>query len=102
MATVEIGGRTLDVRPATCGFVRRRAELGHKLKAAKDDVEAADTVAEILMHYLGHNDGVTPAWLLDVVPWYQDFSEPFETLMRCAEAAGQKPERPTPGEAPRP
>jgi hypothetical protein len=84
------------VRPATIGSVRRRAELGTSFKSATNDVETIDASLDIIFHYVGHNDGATKEWLAEVVPVYDDFSEPSETIAACGRAAGMKPPPPAP------
>lgn len=105
MATITIGGRELDVRPATLGFVRR-ALLPWKKSAPvfeepADLAAAADLEAAIIdwqvagaLLYIGHNDGITADWLLEHV------RDAGELLRELARASGQT--EPAPGEAARP
>jgi hypothetical protein len=99
MGTVMLGGRTLDVKPATMGFVRR------KFLPALDELQTKEEWAPILLLYLGHNEGVTAEWLedelmLNPLPDRQDLPPDGLTFLKqCMAAAGQKVIEPKPGEA---
>lgn len=96
MASVTIGGRELSVKPATLGFVRHKLIPARKRMAdAGSDEATCDALAELLLVYVGHNEGVTLEWIFDNVPMGAG-----DLLRECAEASGQK--LAAPGEAVRP
>lgn len=96
MATVRVGDRDLDVRPATLGFLRHKLVPARKrLVAAEGEESGIDAVANILFVYLGHNEGVTLEWIFDHAP-----ADPSALLRDCLTASGQKVA--APGEAERP
>jgi len=84
MATVRIGDRELDVKPATLGFLKK------KLLPAQEAIDAAgndapDRIADLILLYVGHNDGVDRDFILDHVP-----ADPYGTLIALSRAAGQR------------
>jgi hypothetical protein len=64
MATIEIGGRALDVRECSIGFWRRFKALGQ----GQDDAAAVDKIVGLFFESIEHNEGVTREWLEDHLP----------------------------------
>ena len=92
MATITLGGRVLEVRPATLGMLKHEMPRWHaKLTGAKTPEDFAEAVLDEAHWHLGANEGVTREWLLEhiprkVAPW----------LLRLREAADREA---APGEA---
>src|SRR3954471_23375567 len=100
MATVTIGDRVLDVKPATLGFLRNKvAPVRKKIADVQgDDAAFCDAAADWILAYVGHNDGITREWILDNVS-----ANPFDVIRACTIASGQKlKEADKTGEAARP
>lgn len=92
MPRVNVGGRELEVRPATLGFVKRTwrplrdrliAEQGRVEGLAQISEEDGDQVAGLLVDavlaFVGHNEGVTREWVEDQMPLDQG---PIRALLR--------------------
>jgi len=84
MAKVTIGGRALDVRPRTLGFVRTHLlPWKKKMRETTTDEEVHQlTVAGFLM-FLDHNVGVDEAFILDNVN-EDDVARLFREVMAAA------------------
>lgn len=70
MATIKIGGRDLDVKPATVGFWARTTEFGRK--AAANELQGSEVITasvDLIVEAVGHNDGVTREWLENNLPF---------------------------------
>jgi hypothetical protein len=88
VATVLVDGRELDVKPARLGLLKVLLPAQRKREdaiAAKDDATMVHATAEILFAYLGHNEGITVAWLLEHAP-----VRPSQLILECMKAAGQE------------
>lgn len=86
MATVKIGDRDLEVRPATLGFLRHKLVPARKaLSAAQTDEAIVDAMANLVFVYVGHNDGITLEWIFDHAP-----ANTADLLRECLVASGQK------------
>jgi hypothetical protein len=110
MATITLGGRELDVKPATLGFLKReilpwKRDTPKRVPGTELDIGGiADLEEEIinwrvrgLLLYLGHNTGVDATWIEDHVVDVE------AAVTKVIAAAGQEPApKATPGEAPRP
>lgn len=98
MATVTIAGRELRVweRQAEGGLgkTKRAIQAEIALREAKPQ-EVPDRLADLVLAYVGDNDGVDAAWLLEHLP-----ADCEEILKACSAATGAKAG--PPGEAPRP
>jgi len=68
MATVRIGDRELDVKPATLGFLKRKVIPWQATMSAAEGEAAIDQIAAGFLLYVGHNEGVTADWLLENLP----------------------------------
>lgn len=96
MATIEIGGRKLEVAKPTLGFMKKRRLPWLKSfdPATTDEAGAIDHTVEGLFLYLGHNEGVTREWLEENAT-----AETLPEVMRLSHP-GAAPA--APGEAARP
>jgi len=68
MATVNIGGRDLDVKPATLGFLKRKVIPWQATMATAEGEAAIDQVVTGFLLYLLPADGVDADWLLANLP----------------------------------
>ena len=88
MASVTIGGRSLDVwnrqTPGSLGKMKAVAHAEAALAAAKGAANF-DAIADLVACYVGHNEGVTVEWLLTVLPL-----DCMETLSACIRASGSE------------
>lgn len=67
MATVRIGGRDLDAKPASTGFYVRTLEIDAKIKQGLTIHGFVMLMIDLIMETVGHNEGVTRQWLQDNV-----------------------------------
>jgi hypothetical protein len=87
MATVRIGGKDLDVRPTTLGFIKRKlVPAQNAVDAVESEIAKAEKFIEMILLFVGHNEGVTPEWLEDAIP----ISGYAQLAKDCAIAGGQK------------
>ena len=97
MAKVTIGDRELDVKQATLGFLKKKLIPARKALVEASEEDTPDRMVDLVFCYVGHNDGVTREWLLDVLP-----ADPTEIVRAVISASGQKVGTVQPGEAARP
>lgn len=93
MNKVTIGTRELEVKRSNLRF-KKEFDLPWKkaVRAAKSDEEMVDLWVDGFMMYVGHNEGVDAAFLLDNLP-----DNPGELFLQVRIASGQKVA--APGEA---
>ena len=92
MATVTIGGRVLDVKPCTVGMWKRKLRPYQKDVGTLDDDAAVDRTVDLLLAFVGHNEGVTAEWLDEQLPM-----PPHPVLAEVLRASGLQGAKP--GEA---
>lgn len=95
MATIEIAGRKLEVKPATIRiwkdqWVPYKADVA-LIEASKDEVKLVERAIDLMLVFIGHNDGVTKEWILDNATW----PLPLDDVLT---AAGLRKKDPAPGE----
>ena len=94
MATITLGGRVLEVRPATLGMLKHEVPAwAAKLSAAKTPEEFIEAILDEAMWHLGANEGVTRDWLLEhiprkVAPWLTRLREAADRETEPGEASG--------------
>jgi hypothetical protein len=101
MATVNIAGVDLDVRPATLGFLRNSTiPWKDRLRSAQTEAEAVDATVEGFLLWIGHNPGVNAAWVLENIP--EDSREVMERIRTAGGLAAAENAKSAAGEAKRP
>lgn len=101
MATIEIGGRTLDVKPCTYTMLEDRvqpfwATIGAEVGASSGKIPALAWAH--LAAFLGHNEGVSAEWIRDSLPVTVSV---WLTIFDVEKAAGLRQEKAeSSGEAP--
>lgn len=114
MATIQIGGKSLDVKAATIRIWRDKW-VPYKVDVARIEAETAKAVAanpddevetisaegevkiieraiDLMLVFIGHNVDVSKEWILDNATWPLAIDEVLV-------AAGLRKKDPTPGEA---
>ncbi len=82
MATVRIGEKDLEVKPATLGFLKHKLIPWRKrLAETTDEVAFLDLIVDGIGLYVG--DQVSREWLEEHLP-----ASAHEVLSACAEASG--------------
>lgn len=71
MGTVTIGGRELAVKqqgePGGLGLLKKTTLASQKLAGSTPETYP-DNAADLVLCYVGHNDGVTAEWLQEQLP----------------------------------